>query len=329
MSLGPTPYLACIVELYKDGPAETARFGHFSGLALDSRGNILVSDQNRIRKISAEGVVSTIAELPLGRGAGDITVDRSGTIFFINGDYVYQVTAGGATTSVAGTESFPKLLWGPRGLTMNASGDMLVADTRNHRIKRVTANGDVSEVAGSGYTDIDHLFIGRGPGGGFADGPASSALFRHPSGIAIDPDGDMYVSDSNNHRIRKITTDGMVTTFAGSGTKGEQDGKADEAQFSHLGDIAVTSDGTVYVIDSNRIRKISPDGMVSTLPPVGAEKAVPRALAVNASDSVYVAVVLAEGDLRGGQVLKQTSGDNFAVVAGELAACSWEERMAW
>lgn len=140
----------------------------------------------------------------------------------------------------------------PRGITVTAEGTVYVADTNNHCIRKITADGLVSTFAGGTQ--------------GFADGRGSAARFNKPSGIAIGPDGRLYVTDRVNHRIRTITPEGEVTTLAGS-TFGFLDGPGLEAKFYEPYDLVVAPSGVIFVADThtNRIRKITPDGQVSTL----------------------------------------------------------------
>lgn len=142
----------------------------------------------------------------------------------------------------------------PKGLALMSDGSLLVADQGNHRIRKVSTSGVVSTFAGSGTQ-------------GFLDAAAASAQFSQPSGIAVAPDGTVYVADEYNHRIRKIDTNGQVSTLAGKGTAGNTDGASTQAEFNFPAGLTVDASGNVYVADTSnhRIRKITPEGGVSTL----------------------------------------------------------------
>ena len=177
----------------------------------------------------------------------------------------------------------------PRGVAVDSSGNVYVADTRNSRIRKIIPEGVVSTFAGSTW--------------GYKDATGTSAQFSIPTGVAVDSDGNLYVADTDNHRIRKITSGGVVTTLAGSGTEGYHDATGTKAQFAAPVGVAVDSSGNVYVADAgnNRIRKITPAGEVTTL--AGSDTAghhddatgtaarfdVPTGVAVDSSGILYVA----------------------------------------
>ena len=176
------------------------------------------------------------------------------------------------------------------GLTIGGSGNLYVADAGNQCIRLVTSQGAVTTVAGK-----------PGGAGGFADGPAAEAQFKQPSGVAVDETGTLYLADTLNHRIRRVSPEGQVTTLAGTGEAGFADGPADQAQFKFPMDVDVAADGTVYVADNanNRIRFISPDGEVGTLVGTGewghtdgpneeATLGTPTSLALDGRGHLYV-----------------------------------------
>ena len=141
---------------------------------------------------------------------------------------------------------------GPYGACFDTVGNMYVADTFNNKIRKISADGIVTTIAGSGE--------------GFADGTGTAAMFHYPRGICIDPMGNLYVADENNHRIRKITPEGVVTTIAGSSSAGSTNGIGSLAKFNFPWGICIDSNGNLYITDSlnHQIRKITPLGLVST-----------------------------------------------------------------
>jgi len=143
-------------------------------------------------------------------------------------------------------------------IIIDEQGNIYVADFNNHQIRKVDANGLVTTIAGSG-TD------------GFLDGPAETAQFNNPAGVTVDGQGNVYVADAGNRRIRKIDTNGQVTTLAGSGINGFMDGSGDVAQFKDPIDVAVDLQGNVYVADhdDHRVRKVAANGQVTTLAGTG------------------------------------------------------------
>ena len=180
----------------------------------------------------------------------------------------------------------------PQGLATDAGGNVYVADTSNHRIRKVTPSGLVSTLAGSGVA-------------GFLDGTGTIARFDLPTGVATSGLGDVYVADEQNHRIRKITPAGVVSTFAGNGIAAFADGLGTAASFHDPSGVATDTAGSVYVADelNHRIRKITPGGLVSTLAGSGtsgfadgvataAQFDRPTGVAVDAAGKVLVADLL-------------------------------------
>jgi DNA-binding beta-propeller fold protein YncE len=133
----------------------------------------------------------------------------------------------------------------PEGVAVDAAGNVYVADGGNHRIRKITPGGEVTTVAGATF--------------GFRDGPAEAARFNTPRGLAVDAAGSILVADAGNHRVRRITPDGAVTTVAGSGEKGYDNGPGRQARFNEPFGVAVDAAGNIYVADLNnyRIRKVA------------------------------------------------------------------------
>ena len=263
---------------FADGAAKEASFKQPAGIALDGSGNIYLADayNNRIRKITPAGVVTTLAgsgkegfadgmgKDAVFNGPAGIAIDRDGNIYTAEwkGHRVRKITPAGVVTTLAGSgkagfadgtgaeASFNT----PQGVAVDASGNVYVSESGNHRIRRITPSGLVSTLAGSGKP-------------GFADGTGAEASFKSPTGIALDAVGNVYVSDTGNHQIRKITPSGVVTTLAGSGKPGFQDGQGTKASFNVPFGLAVDRNGNIYVADmgNQRIRKFTPDGFVTTL----------------------------------------------------------------
>ncbi|MZQ85227.1 copper amine oxidase [Paenibacillus sp. 5J-6] len=152
----------------------------------------------------------------------------------------------------------------PGSVVQLPDGSVLIADTRNHLIRKVSG-GKVTTFAGPEIV-VTTNSLGF-PTGGLLDGKAPEAFFNAPSGLAVDGKGNVYVADSANNAVRKVDTNGQVTTLGGNGVPGKKDGKGSAASFNHPSDVAVTADGIVYVADSlnHVIRKIATDGTVSTL----------------------------------------------------------------
>jgi len=261
-------------EGFADGQGSAAWFNQPSDIAIDATGNLYVADvvNHSIRKITPKGEVSTLADngnrdFADGQesaarlyGPSGIAIDAAGNLYVAEtaGNLILKVTpegevrvlAGGSESGLTDGQGYNARFDMPSGITIDRAGNLYVADTFNHRIRKVTLRGEVSTLAGGGSTDHD--------GGGFADGKGRNARFGRPSGIAIDAAGNLYVTDTKNHRIRKVTPRGEVSTIAGDGEQGSADGKGSAAQFKAPSGIAVDSAGNLYVADTNnhRIRKI-------------------------------------------------------------------------
>jgi sugar lactone lactonase YvrE len=261
---------------FADGPASIARFAAPFDVAVAPSGTIYVSDagNHRIRKIM-DGFVSSFA----GNGNkgiidGDgslaefkdpylITLDANENLFSldINDPRIRKITPAGSVTTYAGTGT-PGFTDGPAaqarfqaqdgGLVADRQGNLFVADYNNQRVRKINASGEVSTIAGNGFV-------------GFVNGSGAFAEFHQPSGVAMDSLGNIYVIDALNYRIRKIAINGDVTTYAGNGLPGLTDNPANTARFTSLSDMIIDKKGNLYVTDADRIRKISTDGIVSTI----------------------------------------------------------------
>jgi NHL repeat len=265
-----------------DGPAASALFGDPTGLALDAAGNIYVADNqnNTIRKLSAAGQVTTLAGRAGQMGSADGTGTNasfnspSGIILAPNG-YLYvtdtgnntirAISTGGVVTTLAGlagqvgaTNADGSLarFSSPLGLAVDADGTLYVADSGNHLIREVTSTGVVT------------TFAGLAGVWGTSDGLGTNALFNGPVGLAFDSAGNLFVSDSANHTIRKINSGGSVTTWAGlAGVDGTADGVGNAARFGKPAELKMDRGNDLFVVDSfyHTIREISPTAVVTTV----------------------------------------------------------------
>lgn len=216
---------------------------------------------------------------------------------------IRRITAAGVVTTQAGRNGVAGYRDGaasdarfnsPSGVAVDEKGNIYVADRGNHSIRKITSAGQVSTLAGSGHA-------------GFADGTGSAASFKTPNGLALDARGNLYVADTGNHRIRKVSPEGVVTTLAGSGAAGWADGTGRTASFNTPMGVTVSQGGDVYVADmfNGMIRKISTAGAVVSLQPVvmagtqaAADSVNPLRLSANyASCLVSDVAIDAEGHL--------------------------------
>jgi DNA-binding beta-propeller fold protein YncE len=209
---------------FNDGALAQARFSDPFGVAVDAKGNVYVADageNNRIRKITPEGMVTTLAGGEEGFQDGQGTSARFNT---------------------------------PSALAIDAQGNLYVADTGNNAIRKVTSEGMVTTIAGSGAV-------------GFKDGAAREAEFNAPVGVAVDAQGSVFVADTYNDRVRRVTRDGQVTTVAGGGASpGYLDGAALSAGFDTPCGVLVAPTGELYIADTgnNAVRKLTKEGQVTT-----------------------------------------------------------------
>jgi sugar lactone lactonase YvrE len=213
-----------------DGPAASAELNYPAAVAVDGGGNLFIADtrNQRIRKVTPHGIISTVA----GNGLAGFTGDDG-------------------AASLAQIDE-------PHGLAVDGNGDLFIADTNNHRIRKITPAGIISTVAGNGT---------RGFGG---DGVAAvNAQLASPFGVATDTAGNLFIADSSNDRIRRVAADGIVSTVAGSGQYGfsGDGGAATSALLASPVGIAVDRSGNVLIADTDnqRIRKINPQGIISTV----------------------------------------------------------------
>lgn len=271
------------------GPAAQAGLNVPMHLVFDSAGNLYVADSgnNRVRKIDASGTITTVAGSRARGFAGDggnalearlnmpvaLALGADGTIFIADAgnNRVRAVDPQGTIRTVAGGgigdggDPRQAVLNLPYGVAMDAHGRLYIADTQHHRIRRVTVgeeNPRIETIAGTGVSGFNG-----------DDRPAVEAQLNFPRGLAVDALGNLYVADTFNHRVRKITPEGVITTVAGTGRAGfSGDGDlATRAELRFPLAIAVDVEGRLYVADAgnNRVRRVDLDGTITTIAGTG------------------------------------------------------------
>jgi len=220
-------------------------------------GSVQSDVQVKINNVSA--IITGVSDnqitcvVPDRCGSGAISVAVKGK--WVSGSY-FQYDWAANISTFAPTAGSSVVVQGPMGIARDAAGYFYVADPTANKIFKVNNFGEVSVLAGSGVR-------------GFADGQGAAAQFSSPGGIAVDGAGNVYVTDYMNYRVRKITPSGTVSTLAGSGKQGYADGAGVTAQFAYLYAISIDATGNLYLADEGRIRKITPQGYVSTVAGVG------------------------------------------------------------
>jgi sugar lactone lactonase YvrE len=316
-----------------------ASFNEPTGLALDAAGNIYVADygNNLIRKISTTGMVTTLAGngtqgaldntgiLASFNGPTGVAVDAAGNVYVAdnNNNRIRKITAAGLVTTLAGSDSVGAIngldtaasFFGPSGVAVDASGNVIVADAGNNLIRMVTPAGLVTTLAGSTNT-------------GSTNGALLSASFNNPSGVALDGSRNIYVTDLLNNLIREVSPGtGMVSTLAGSDTTASINGIGTAAGFYFPNSLATDQSGNIYVTEyvTNLIRKIAPGGVVTTFAGSGAAGQAdstgtsatfngPSGIATDAAGNVYVA------DTYNNVIRKITPAGVVSTIAGSGAA---------
>jgi sugar lactone lactonase YvrE len=256
------------------GPATSAQLYNATGVAVDSVGNLFIADtaNNRIRKVDTSGIIITVA----GNGFNGMSGD-------------------------GGLATLAELNY-PRGVAVDSVGNLFIADGDNSRIRKVDTSGIITTVAGDGYMH---------PNGDIGDsGPATLAQLNYPTGVAVDSIGNIFIADTNNNRIRKVDTSGIITTVAGSGPSAYiggysgDGGSATLAQLSSPTGVAVDSTSNLLIADrgSHRICKISNIGNIAAIagngyegfggdggPATSAQLDQPTGVAVDSKGNIYIA----------------------------------------
>jgi len=327
---------------FADGTGAAARFNKPAGVTTDTAGNVYVADtlNETIRKVTPNGVVTRLAGTSWAEATGSadgtgaaarfyypegVVTDSAGNVYVADtlNDTIRKITPTAVVTTLAGRTGVSgssdgtgaaALFQSPSGLATDSVGNLYVADYLNATIRKITPGGVVTTVAGMAGTT------------GSADGSGAAARFYYPFSIALDGAGDIYVADSGNNTIRKITPNGVVTTLAGTaGVKGSADGIGSTASFNIPQGVATDRAGNIYVADAgnNTIRKLTPGGAVTTLAGTagvagsadgtGAAASfwVPQGLAIDNAGNIYVA------DRGNNTIRKVAAGGVVTTVAGQ------------
>ena len=305
------------------GAATSAQLNFPFAVTIDNNGNLYIADHrnHRIRKMTKDGVISTVAGTGTAGYSGDdvmaidtqlyhpvrVAVDNSGNLYIAEyyNHRIRKVSKNGMISTVAGngTQGYSgdgglaakAQLNYPAGITTDSSGNLYIADAMNYRIRKVTTDGMINTV------------VGTGTAGYSGDGDAAtSAQLNYPYGITIEPNnGNLYIADAMNFRIRKVTTDGVISTVANTGTQAySNNGMPTVTQFNYPTDVAVDNSGNLYIAyyANHYIRKMTPDGVISTIAGTGtagysgdgedatsAKLNEPISVAIDSSGNLYIA----------------------------------------
>ena len=279
------------------GPSKGANLNFPHGMAVDKEGTLIFSDKGhyRLRKINPAGIITTIAGNGIRGNVGDggpaleaslygassVRLNSKGEIYFNSpsgfvsiirkidnqgiihqfletGDPEYVKTLGSGKSQGLSMTSEIVMITQFSDFVFDKEDNLIVTDRINHQIRKIDPEGNVSTIAGTGNSD----YTGDG-------GPAIKATFRDPQALAIDAEGNLYVGDSANNRIRKIDTQGIVTTIAGNGKHEDtgDGGPAKESGIRSMDYLAINSQGELHIVGFNthRIRKITSDGKIVTV----------------------------------------------------------------
>ena len=323
-----------------DGPAIAARVIDPRGVAVDGTGNVYFAENERIRKVDALGIITTI----VGGGSGysgdggpaiaarvinprGVAVDGAGNVYFAGGDRIRKVDAAtGTIATIAGTgeegysgdggPAAEAQIDNPYGVAVDGAGNVYIADRGNNRIRKIdAATGTIATIAGTGHRG----YSGDG-------GPAVGAQLMDPYGVAVDGAGNVYIADRGNYGIRKVDSSGIITTIAGGGVGfGGDGGPAVGARLRSPHGVAVDGAGNVYFADrgNHRIRKVNASGIITTIAGTGvhglggdgglaveAQLWGPEGVAVDGAGNVYIA------DRGNGRIRKLTPSGSSGISPG-------------
>jgi sugar lactone lactonase YvrE len=334
------------------GPATDASFRYPVSVAIDDHGNLYIGDnQNHsIRKVDTLGVITTVAGNGSAGYGGDggpatsanlsypagVAFDAAGNLYIGDNrnNRVRKVDTAGVITTVAGNGSFAfggdgapatgAALANPHGLALDRAGNLYIADRQNDRVRKVDTAGIISTVAGSGSSS----FFGNGI-------PGIDARMRYPTRATVDGEGNLYIADSHNFRVRKVDTAGIITTVAGNGSTGStgDGGPATDASTQPFG-VAIDDAGNLYIAEpaNHSIRKVDSAGIITTFagngiggfggdggPATSASLNVPTGIATDALGNVFIAdhvnFRIRKVDTAG--IITTVAGDGLSRYAGD------------
>ncbi len=317
------------------GPATAAKLGGATAVAFDASGDYFIADdrENVVREVSSAGVISTVAGNGTAGDTGDggpatsaeiagltaIAIDAAGNLYIADDihNVVREVTPAGVISTVAGTRVMGHTgdggpatsaeVDGPFALAVDAFGDLYIAEFQGSDVRVVDPTGVIRTYAGTGS-------IGDGGDGG----PATQATLRDPSGLAVDPDGDLFIADFANNVVREVSVAGTISAVAGTGASGfsGDGGLATAATLNGPRALAFDAFGDLFISDygNDRVREVTPDGLIATVtgngvfgttgeqgPASAAEINEPTGLAVDPRTNIYVL---------GGSLVIGTAGDS-------------------
>ncbi len=284
-----------------NGQGTVARFYNPSDITVDAIGNFYIADSNNncIRKITSSGLVTTLAFSPSNFPVS-VAVDSVGNVYFSAGNYIYKINAGSNIANVFAGNGIAGYVDDigtnaefdtPMGIAIDFNDNIYVADKFNHRIRKITNSGNVTTFAGSTAGNVN--------------GDLATAQFNSLEGIEIDTTGNFFIADTNNNQIKKISIDGLVSTYIGNGTQSYVDGIGVVASLNQPINLTIDSNNNIYFVskNSNTIRRVTTTGDVTTIAGnrydgwggclngigINAGFSHPTGLVINQSGDIYVA----------------------------------------